>query len=525
MNWHKPYIYLTPLLITWYVFIALYSHNISGITIDYFWRPFLLATLATAIFFVAIISLCRNLSRASLLASFLLITFFAYGHIATLIGGQDFDPHLGNLIFAVYALLLAGLIWYFKKGSPAIGQILKYLAVITVASIGIALVTVIPVEIGRYQANAKSVAVASNLPTHNPPRQTASKPDIYYLIFDRYAGVHTLKNYYNFDNQPFLNTLRDQGFYVTEDSYTNYPKTTFSLSSSLNIDYLQALIDEDDPSLSDATTIATLLSNNKVGQTLQKLGYTYYHLGNWYELTDTMAIADVNVQPDQSDFPRYDTFTDMILESTYYPLIQAYLPFTQSPQDSKIRHRLWSEFQHHQINQLIPNQSPKFVVMHMLLPHNPFVYDANCKPLNPPLDRWDASPQDYTNQLQCANQVITDITSHILQTAASSSIIIVQSDEGPEAKVNKMPHHWQFRDASTEDIKERSNILNAYYFPDQNYNQLYQSISPVNTFRTIFRQYFNLDTPNLEDKTYVFPDKDHLFEFKDVTQQLIAEWR
>src|SRR5690606_23437614 len=115
---------------------------------------------------------------------------------------------------------------------------------------------------------------------------------------------------------------------------------------------------------------------------------------------------------------------------------------------------------------------------------------------------------------------IADITNNILQNSDTPPIIIVQSDEGPEAKVNYMPHHWQFGDASTDDIKERAGILNAYYFPDHNYTELYQDITPVNTFRTIFRQYFDLDTPNLEDKNYVFPDKDHLFDFIDVTKQL-----
>src|SRR5690606_30759301 len=101
----QPYIYLAPFLITWYVFVSLYSHNISGITIEYFWKPFFIATLLTAIFFSLMVAIFRNLGRASLIASFFLITFFAFGHIATLMGGENYDASVSYIIFAGYALL------------------------------------------------------------------------------------------------------------------------------------------------------------------------------------------------------------------------------------------------------------------------------------------------------------------------------------------------------------------------------------------------------------------------------------
>jgi hypothetical protein len=42
-------------------------------------------------------------------------------------------------------------------------------------------------------------------------------------------------------------------------------------------------------------------------------------------------------------------------------------------------------------------------------------------------------------------------------------------------------------------------ILNAYYFPGGN-DDLYPTITPVNTFRLIFNKYFDQDYPLLEDK-------------------------
>jgi hypothetical protein len=44
-------------------------------------------------------------------------------------------------------------------------------------------------------------------------------------------------------------------------------------------------------------------------------------------------------------------------------------------------------------------------------------------------------------------------------------------------------------------------ILNAYYLPGHA-DQLYTSISPVNTFRVVLNSYFGTNFPLLEDVSY-----------------------
>ena len=45
-------------------------------------------------------------------------------------------------------------------------------------------------------------------------------------------------------------------------------------------------------------------------------------------------------------------------------------------------------------------------------------------------------------------------------------------------------------------------ILNAYYFPDGDYTALYDDITPVNTFRVVFNEYFRAGYRLLEDRCY-----------------------
>jgi hypothetical protein len=79
------------------------------------------------------------------------------------------------------------------------------------------------------------------------------------------------------------------------------------------------------------------------------------------------------------------------------------------------------------------------------------------------------------------------IIDQILKKSKIPPIIIVQGDHGPF--LSNTPEHI-------------FDILNAYYFPDQQYEPLYPDISPVNTFRVVLNQYFNGNYPMLPDVSY-----------------------
>jgi hypothetical protein len=73
-------------------------------------------------------------------------------------------------------------------------------------------------------------------------------------------------------------------------------------------------------------------------------------------------------------------------------------------------------------------------------------------------------------------------------------------------------------------LRESISILNAYYLPGVDSSQLYDSISPVNTFRLIFNTYFGEDYELLDDRTYYSPywqpyDFYDVTEIKDYTDQ------
>ena len=59
--------------------------------------------------------------------------------------------------------------------------------------------------------------------------------------------------------------------------------------------------------------------------------------------------------------------------------------------------------------------------------------------------------------------------------------------------------------------------MNTYYFPDENYELLYKNISPVNSFRVIFRQYMGMEIELLDDRSYfsIRPTPNDFIEFTE----------
>jgi hypothetical protein len=160
----------------------------------------------------------------------------------------------------------------------------------------------------------------------------------------------------------------------------------------------------------------------------------------------------------------------------------------------------------------------KFVFAHIMNPHPPFVIDnvGNEIPTDYHfefLTDW-SNKEGYVNQVEYANKRVLTIIDSIILNSDSSPIIIIQGDHGTETVSG-----W-INNPNKQRIDERFSILNAYYFPNLKNKEtfsgvLYPSISPVNTFRVIFNEYFNQEYPLLDDITY-FSKYDTPYDFEEV---------
>ena len=63
------------------------------------------------------------------------------------------------------------------------------------------------------------------------------KPNIYFIVLDMYARQDVLKDQLRIDNSEFLKGMEARGFVVDRQSFSNYPTTPLTLSTSFNMDF------------------------------------------------------------------------------------------------------------------------------------------------------------------------------------------------------------------------------------------------------------------------------------------------
>ena len=117
------------------------------------------------------------------------------------------------------------------------------------------------------------------------------------------------------------------------------------------------------------------------------------------------------------------------------------------------------------------------------------------------------------------NKKVEKLVDEILIQSEVPPIIILQADHG---SASSFPGHYGSEAWSLPDenmIKERMGILNAYYLPSGGRDLLYDSITPINTFRLVFDYYFNANYGLLDDQSY-YSSYDRPYDMINVTDKL-----
>jgi hypothetical protein len=146
------------------------------------------------------------------------------------------------------------------------------------------------------------------------------------------------------------------------------------------------------------------------------------------------------------------------------------------------------------------------VFAHIVVPHPPFVFDAEGRVTDQryPFSFADGDMfqgtsdeyiQGYSDQVTFLNDSLLSWIKVLQSESSSMPIILLQGDHGPRSTV-------VWRSPSEDAMREGTAILNAYYLPGIDYPDLYDDVSPVNTFRIILNEYFNANLKLLPDRTF-----------------------
>lgn len=498
--------------------LHLFAINVAELSFSEILRPLAVSLLFGLMVLGVAFLFLREGRRASLVASLFLVLFFLFGDGATWISKEvGFGPARANLVtLAVVAIMMMSWIWLIQRRIRDITSVNLYfnlLAILFFLNTGI--------RLGSYLLeNGLSLA----------PKQSAQevvveyadpRPDIYYIILDGYGRQDILQELYEFDNSSFLNELATRGFYVAQESSSNYIQTMLSLSSSLNMDYLQTL-KANGAKLEKRGDLINLVESSKVRDALAQRGYKLISFHNEYKAT--ISSADIYYADLQSDLAYPVTALESILIDNSMARVLSQVPvlnraLVDMPYETHRRNILFTFTKLKEVPSLEGNY---FVYAHIIAPHPPFVFDEEGEVV--PQDRpftlndanyyiRDSSQKNYIagyrRQIQYVNTLVLETVDAILKRETIPPLIILQGDHGPGAYL-----HW----GSLENTlpAERFGILSAYYFPNQDYTRLYPAISPVNSFRVLFNQFLKADYALLPDRHY-YSSWSFPFDFVEVT--------
>lgn len=353
-----------------------------------------------------------------------------------------------------------------------------------------------------------------NITPRNITLSSANPPDIYYIILDEMASSDVLAQYVNYDDAWFRKALDERGFFVTRNSRSNYPLTRLSLSSSLNMIYLDKFADVTGANSPDLTTTAVLMRNHTVGKVLKKNNYEYIHIDSSVPPSNGSDISDRLIHCGY-----LDQFSERLIRSTLLALSpQAMATLRQHTRETILQQFAASC----QIAAETPHSKSLFVFNHILCPHEPFLFDADGKPVFNEGSRlhshWSKDTiAAYAAQAKFAQTKTIATIDSILSASRQHGrkpLIIIQGDHGTHCS-----DYVSSSKPSTDLLHERFGILNAYLVPDEIRSQLTDQTAPVNSFRIVLRTLFDLNLPNLEEKQ-IYATYERPFAFKDVSSQV-----
>jgi len=477
-----------PLLISVFPILSLASYNIHEIFVSAMFRPLIASLLLGVVVYGLTYLVARNIHRAALVSSIILLLFFAYGHLydavedltiagMTLFRHRTLVPTLGLI-----GLVIVFLLWRLKNPG-AVTYSANLISIVLLIFPLFTIVSYLTRQAIANRADRKAALVSAVQVDENAP-------DVYYIILDAYGREDILRNKFGFDNSQFINALRERGFYVGDCSQSNYGFTEYSLSSSLNYDYLDVL-----RSTNNNARIA-LIKHGAVRSFFEGLGYQIIAFPTGWASTEW---KDADVFYSYGDtFTTLSEFETLFIDTT---LLRVESDYNRSnAQDATKRDaRRMRVFSTLDKLKIIPDkQGHKFTFAHLVIPHPPYSFGPNGEWVSfndgaPLAERTKA----YTNQVLFINREILKVVDAILSKSKTPPVIVIQGDHGPLPDL-----------AFSGD--EKMPILNAYYLPGADAKKsLYSSITPVNTFRVILNSYFHQSLPLLKDVSYYAPKSNH----------------
>ncbi len=481
---------LYPFLFCAYPILALWNHNLRFVGFSSVFRGLLVSVFMAALLWLLFRLLIKDWQKAGLITTLSCLLFFSYGHMYFFMGERWAGMTHHRYILGAYLILflLGGWLIVRKLKNP--DRIEQFLTLVSAVLFISVVLQVGYQEYSVYRAsndskNKDGVGVDIRI-----LEDGGILPDVYWIILDAYGRSDVLMDYYEYDNSKFIQRLTDIGFYVATCSQTNYPDTILSLVSTMNMNYLQNVISD--------TGLLPQLSRSEVRKNFDLLGYqtiafeTYF--ADHYDLFEDIRLTRDRSVPILNFFKQPNEFETLLINTSMLKLFidmpQLVPGFLVADVESSWNYKIYNQTNYSldTLENMPELDRPIFVFAHLVVPHNPYIFNPDGSFHFTRNDDEAADKIGYRNNVAFIDNRFPVIIDSIIENSDVPPIIIIQGDHGPTS-----------RDVTP---KKRMPILNAYFLPDVTKADIYSHITPINTFRIIFNEYFGADYELLDDLSY-----------------------
>jgi hypothetical protein len=399
----KKLSFLSPILVSILTVTTLYAANAYRLEWSQIWIPLLMG-LIVSLLFMFIFWLNPFTSKQ--------MPFIA--SIFTLAALLFYIPHP-----AIAGVLMAGavvIMWRIKHLQKAT----IFISVIALFGIVVSSGQALFINHGEVKAQQSGISMSEKI-----------QPNIYFIVPDRMPNIVGIREF-NINPDNFIAEMSGMGFYInpsqmSQDEYTPYSQV--KPESTRTMRYFASVLNggADIPLTIKYQECRKLIQQPELFNTLHEKGYYIVNIASWF--TETKSLP-VDFTMKYQDIGFMERVFDSELSVAYWQRTifnGINFRFLQSDDSMGQVERGRTVWQAEELKAWsspdVPGQ--KFVICHILMPHEPYVFDTNGGPVIDYLSDTDK----YRGQLEYALKYLADIAKSIIENDPGA-IIIMQSDEG-----------------------------------------------------------------------------------------------
>jgi hypothetical protein len=417
-----------------------------------------------------------------------------------------------QLLAAVgWTFLCGAMCWLISRGSSPLGFVTRALGIATV------------ILLATESVQAMQRLRPEKAPETTTDRRDGKSPDVFLIVLDKYSSGAWLSHTYGIDHGPFEDSLRRLGFVVPTAARANYAHTHLALASFLN----WRLFETSEDSPLSWNGMRELIGEARTWDVFKRNAYRVVVFPTTFPATRTVAGADVALRPTPRQMARFGEtwWVNSPLASltlSRCPGISCETGATPYPVESLED----IEWKLETLQSLPDSAGPIIAFMHLLAPHEPYLFESDCSrgvpwwPLSDQGPDFDRIRDAYAVQVTCLDRMLLRTVRALLARPGVPPVIILQADHG-HGRITVDPLRGftlSATELSPEQLGERFGVFAAYLFPGAD-TAVYNDISAVNVMPLVLRSIFGTAPQRQPDRSLWSTYQD-AFNFTEIAPAL-----